>query len=91
MMENSIPKQYLLNRGINQKSINLFFIGYADDNWKSLYNELKLKNSNIDIAEELGLIIKTKNGDYIDRFRNRIIFPILNVKKDNRIWWKNNC
>ena len=54
---------------------------YADDNWKSLYNDLKLKNLNIDIAEELGLIIKTKNGDYIDRFRNRIIFPILNVKK----------
>ena len=81
MMENSTPKQYLLNRGINQKSINLFFIGYADDNWKSLYNDLKLKNLNIDIAEELGLIIRTKNGDYIDRFRNRIIFPILNVKK----------
>lgn len=81
MMENSIPKQYLLNRGINQKSINLFFIGYADENWKSLYNELKLKNMNILIAEELGLIVKTKNGDYIDRFRNRIIFPILNVSK----------
>lgn len=81
MMENSIPKQYLLNRGINHKSINLFFIGYADENWKSLYNELKLKNMNILIAEELGLIVKTKNGDYIDRFRNRIIFPILNVSK----------
>ena len=81
MMENSIPKQYLLNRGINQKSINLFFIGYADENWKSLYIELKLKNMNILIAEELGLIVKTKNGDYIDRFRNRIIFPILNVSK----------
>ncbi|EGL38835.1 DNA primase [Parvimonas sp. oral taxon 110 str. F0139] len=43
MMENSIPKQYLSKRGINQKSINHFFIGYADENWKSFYNELKLK------------------------------------------------
>jgi len=81
MMENSVPKQYLSKRGINQKSINLFFIGYADENWKSLYNELKLKNMDIEIAEELGLIIKTKTGDYIDRFRNRIMFPILNTSK----------
>ena len=81
MMENSVPKQYLSKRGINQKSINLFFIGYADENWKSLYNELKLKNKDIEIAEELGLIIKTKTGDYIDRFRNRIMFPILNTSK----------
>lgn len=81
MMENSVPKQYLSKRGINQKSINLFFIGYADENWKSLYNELKLKNMDIEIAEELGLIIKTKTGDYIDRFRNRIMFPILDTSK----------
>lgn len=81
MMENSIPKQYLSKRGINQKSINLFFIGYADENWKSFYNELKLKKMDIKIAEELGLIIKTKTGDYIDRFRNRIMFPILNTSK----------
>mgnify|MGYP000941118342 CR=1 FL=1 len=81
MMENLVPKQYLSKRGINQKSINLFFIGYADENWKSLYNELKSKNMDIKIAEELGLIIKTKTGDYIDRFRNRIMFPILNINK----------
>lgn len=81
MMENSVPKQYLLKRGINQKSINLFFIGYADENWKALYNELKFKKMDIEIAEELGLIIKTKTGDYVDRFRNRIMFPILNKNK----------
>lgn len=81
MMESQIPKQYLLKRGINQKSINTFLIGYAGSEWKALYN--KLLNSNIDlsIAEELGLIIKTKSGEYVDRFRDRIIFPILNKNK----------
>lgn len=83
MLENSVPKQYLAKRGINPKSINIFLIGYADENWKSLYNELKVKNFDIKIAEELGLIIKIKTGDYIDRFRNRIMFPILN--KDKKI------
>ncbi|MBK1469079.1 DNA primase [Parvimonas parva] len=83
MLENSVPKQYLAKRGINPKSINIFLIGYADENWKSLYNELKAKNFDIKIAEELGLIIKIKTGDYIDRFRNRIMFPILN--KDKKI------
>lgn len=81
MLENSVPKQYLAKRGINPKSINIFLIGYADENWKSLYNELKAKNFDIKIAEELGLIIKIKTGDYIDRFRNRIMFPILNKDK----------
>lgn len=82
MMENSIPKQYLSKRGISQKSINIFMLGFADNDWRALYNELKLKNLDLNIAEELGLIIKTKNNDYIDRFRNRIMFPILNKDKE---------
>lgn len=81
MLENVVPKKYLFERGISQKSINSFLIGYADGNWKSLVNELNEKNLDINIALELGLVIQTKTGDYIDRFRNRIIFPIINKYK----------
>lgn len=81
MMENIVPKKYLLNRGISQKSINVFMLGYANNQWNSLYNELKLKNLDINLAVDLGLIIKTKNDNFIDRFRNRIMFPIFNKDK----------
>lgn len=81
MLENPVPKKYLADRGISQKSINTFLMGYADSNWKSLTNELKQKNLDLEIALELGLIIKTKSGDYIDRFRDRIMFPIVNKYK----------
>lgn len=83
MMENYIPKKYLFDRGISQKSINLFMLGYAGSNWKDLYNEIKNRNLKLDVALELGLIIKTKTNDFVDRFRNRIIFPIFN--KDKKI------
>lgn len=81
MMENVTPKKYLADRGISQKSINTFLVGYADGDWKSLVNELTSKNFDLKMALELGLIIETKNGEYIDRFRNRIMFPILNRYK----------
>lgn len=81
MMENALPKKYLSDRGISQKSINLFMLGYAGNNWKDLYNEIINRNLSLNIALELGLIIKTKTSDFIDRFRNRIMFPIFNKEK----------
>ena len=50
-----------------------FSIGFANDSWDQLYNELKDKFDN-EVIEKSGLFSKGKKG-YIDRFRNRIMFP----------------
>lgn len=76
-------KEYLLKRGLNEKIIETFHIGYAPSSWESLYKFLKSRKfSDIDIART-GLVVKGNRG-YYDRFRARIIFPIFDVR-DNII------
>lgn len=66
---------YLNNRGIDEKIIKRYSLGYATKEPNHLYVSLKDKFTN-DVLEKAGLILKTQKGDYIDRFRNRIIIPI---------------
>lgn len=66
---------YLTNRGIDDKIIKRYILGFASKEPNHLYVSLKDKFTN-DILEKAGLILKTTKGDYIDRFRNRIIIPI---------------
>ena len=66
---------YLNNRGIDEKIIKRYSLGFANKQPNHLYISLKDKFTN-EILEKAGLILKTQKGDYIDRFRNRIIIPI---------------
>ncbi len=66
---------YLNNRGIDEKIIKRYLLGFAGKEPNHLYISLKDKFPN-DILEKAGLILKTQKGDFIDRFRNRIIIPI---------------
>jgi DNA primase len=66
---------YLKSRGINEKSIKDFRIGFVKNDWRLLYENLKNKFSDSEM-EKAGLIKKTEKG-YYDRFRGRIMFPIM--------------
>lgn len=69
---------YMKNRGISEDTLNKFGIGYADDKWDSLYKFLLSKGFKEDKLMELGLISKSKDR-YFDKFRGRVIFPIMNT------------
>ena len=72
---------YLENRGINIKIIEKFELGYAPSSWGSLIQFLlKKKYTKYDLVEA-GLVVSS-GGRIYDRFRNRIIFPIKNVKSN---------
>ena len=73
---------YLEQRGFSRKIIDGFHLGYAPDAWDGLLNFLRHKRVPEGMIEKAGLIIprKDKNG-YYDRFRNRIIFPIMNMSR----------
>ncbi|MCM1266060.1 MAG: DNA primase, partial [Candidatus Gastranaerophilales bacterium] len=66
---------YLKQRSINDSIIDIFSLGWAPNEYHKLYDALKGSFSD-EVLEKAGLILKGKKGDWIDRFRNRIIIPI---------------
>ena len=78
--QGSGPKDYLLKRGILPETINVLKIGFALDKWDSLINHLRGKGFSLDILEKAGLIVNRDTGGYYDRFRNRIVFPVFDIK-----------
>lgn len=73
-------KGYVAKRGIDAESLELFGIGFAPEKWDALIDYMRSKNVSLDLLEKAGLIIPKENGGYYDRFRNRIIFPIQDLK-----------
>ncbi len=71
---------YVARRGINQDAIDAFQIGYSLDEWGHLFSYLHDKKGySVEDIIAAGLAIPGERGPY-DRFRNRIIFPIRNVR-----------
>lgn len=69
---------YMKNRGIDDAVLKKFGIGYADEQWDSLYKYLTAKGVSKEMLLELGLVSESKGKCY-DKFRNRVIFPIINT------------
>lgn len=81
--ESQKTQLYLKNRMLNDKTIRSYGIGYSKDSWTDLYDHLTKLGYKEDELLELNLISKSKNGNYIDRFRDRVMFPIIN--RNNKI------
>ena len=71
--------QYLNNRMISVPVAKHFGLGYAPDEWHYLYSYVKNKGFSDKAIAESGLFLLNKNGEYYDRFRNRVIFPIFDI------------
>ncbi|PDO10277.1 MAG: DNA primase [Candidatus Reconcilbacillus cellulovorans] len=72
---------YLRGRGIGPEAIETFRIGFAPARWDALADILRQKRIDPSIAEESGLIVRKADGSgFIDRFRERIMFPIFDDK-----------
>jgi len=72
--------KYLHSRGLSNRIIRQFGLGYAPDEWSSLSDHLLREGFEESILIQSGLAIKSKNGGLIDRFRGRIIFPIFDIR-----------
>ncbi|MBN3382840.1 DNA primase [Clostridium botulinum] len=71
---------YFLNRGVTKSIIKRFGLGYSKDSWDGLLRHLKTKGyTELDMLSA-GLIIRSKNGSYYDRFRNRVMFPVFDYR-----------
>ena len=71
---------YFLNRGLTLNTIRHFGLGAAPDSWDSLINHLKSKGFTIGEMISANVIGKSQRGSYYDRFRHRVMFPIINIR-----------
>ncbi|MEK7185395.1 MAG: DNA primase [Patescibacteria group bacterium] len=80
-------QRYLLGRGLKEKTIRDWRVGYASNEWRSLYDYLLSNGFKVPDMLAAGLIKKTANesagrdshAGYYDVFRSRIVFPIWNA------------
>jgi len=71
-------KQYLLSRGVREENIKKWRLGYSPDTWQGLSDFLVGRGYKRDEIERAGLALKSeKNASHYDRFRGRIMFPVL--------------
>lgn len=81
LQRTSFAKEYFLKRGIKEEVIKRFGLGYAQDGWHNLIAYLRKKGFNDNLLLEAGLISKSeKSGNTYDRFRNRVMFPVFDVR-----------
>ena len=70
-------RKYLSERGIEQRSIERFDLGYSPEGWQWLTNRVEKSPFSIPVLEAVGLVLKSeKSGRMYDRFRGRVMFPI---------------
>jgi DNA primase len=74
-------QEYLKARGVSLPIVQQFKLGFALDRWDALMSHLRKSGINLKLMEKAGLIIpRDKQDGYYDRFRNRITFPIFDIK-----------
>lgn len=77
--QGKVGLQYFLNRGLSQKTIRHFGLGYAPNKWDELLKHLKSKGYNVSDMLAAGVVRKGEKG-YYDYFRNRVMTPIIDVR-----------
>lgn len=71
---------YLKRRGLIEKTIRQFGLGLSPSGWSELSNHFLARGVSRELLLTSGLSVKSKNGDLIDRFHGRIMFPIFDIR-----------
>ncbi len=71
---------YLTRRGRDRKTIRHFGLGYAPEGWRVLSDYLKTKGFTEEEMVAANVAVNSKRGSVYDRFRNRVMFPIIDLR-----------
>ena len=77
--EGKTCREYIQSRGLSKAIVTRFGMGYAPDSWNVLINAMKKKGYTEQELIDADLVGQ-KNGRIYDRFRNRLMFPIIDVR-----------
>ncbi|MEG2087343.1 MAG: DNA primase [Angelakisella sp.] len=78
--EGKAARSYLVNRGMTKAMVTKFGVGYAPDGWQGLSDHLRGMGYTNDEMAAAALVARGKNGGVYDSFRDRIIFPIIDLR-----------
>ncbi len=73
---------YLRGRGLSKRTLTSFGLGFAPDRWDALITEMTAQGYDKRDLLDAGLAVSNKDGRIYDRFRNRVMFPIIDVRGD---------
>lgn len=71
---------YLRGRGLSDKTITTYGLGFAPQSWDMLITHLKSKGFQLSEMIAAAVVAKGKKGGYYDQFRNRVMFPIIDLR-----------
>lgn len=71
---------YYLSRGLTPDTIKNFGLGVALSGWDTLTKHLKSKGFKVEDMLQADVVSKSNKGTYFDRFRDRTMFPVINVR-----------
>ena len=71
---------YYLSRGLTPATIKSFGLGVALSEWDSLVKHLRSKGFSPEDMVQADVAVKSSKGTYFDRFRDRSMFPVINVR-----------
>ena len=74
-----IAQEYVKKRQLNNETLNSYKIGFSGK-FDELFQELKKQGFQEKEILESGLVNKNERGQFIDRYRNRLMFPIMDVR-----------
>jgi len=80
LRENQTAVDYLKDRGIDGTTAKRFGLGYAVEGWSTVLDKFGTSTEAIERLLAAGLIIRKDNGGHYDRFRDRITFPIRDIR-----------
>ncbi|MDX6290298.1 MAG: primase, partial [Blastocatellia bacterium] len=73
-------RDYLDQRGITEETRQAFRLGFAPDSWDALSTHLRQKGATQEQIEKSGLVVKKDEGGSYDRFRGRLMFPVIDAQ-----------
>jgi DNA primase len=78
--ESRSARDYLDKRGITDETRRTFRLGYGPDSWDALSSFLRQKGAAQAQIDRSGLVVKKEEGNSYDRFRGRLMFPVMDVQ-----------
>ena len=73
-------REYLNRREITDETRNTFRLGYSPDSWDALSSHLKRQGASSFQIERSGLVVTKEEGGSYDRFRGRLMFPVMDMQ-----------